>query len=229
MSNSVVTTANNTALAGYADPWSKVAATFGADESVSYVKFDGNSGEYIAGSEKTELAPGTRLVVNMDEFKAGFICWKGGQVIDERMVRVIDGQEISVSDLPDHGPYENYEDGTADGWSEQRSVPFKGFDGIDYVFKTTSKSGLRALGNLLSEFAKGIKLHGGEKAVVELGSVSFVPKTKKNVGKKYAPSFKIVAWMNDEAIEQALATAAEEAEEEVTAKPAAARKGRARF
>jgi len=203
-----------------ADQWAALANQYsagGESSGVQFLKFDGNNGEYTYGSAREELPLGSQLAVNMASYSVGFICWKDGQVVDEVMVPIVSGKGVNRSDLTDHGPYKTYADGTKDGWSEQRSVDFKGVeDGTDYQFKTTSKSGLIALGNLLRDFAKAVKLHDGEVPIVEASRNEFTPKNVRGGDntKKYAPAFKITAWAPESEIEAAIAENAANANEE---------------
>lgn len=199
MSNAL-TTRGTTALAtaGAVDPFAAAADDMGASGAV-YMKFNGNTGEYSFGAEAEELPEGTRLAVNMRNFRRGYICWKDEEVVDEIMVKVIDGNPPAEHQLPDHGPYSDDPDDN-EGWSEQAAVDFRSVeDGREFVFKTSSKSGRRALGQLLKDYARQYKVHEGELPIIELATQSWMPKEKKH-GKKYSPVFKIVDWANEEAL-----------------------------
>jgi hypothetical protein len=206
-----------TALAsfGTADPFAAAARDAGIVEG-NFLKFDGNSGDYTYGSadNSAELEHGTKLAVDMTAYQRGWICWKEGEVVDQNMVNILDGDPPQERDLEDHGPYETYDDGTHDGWSSQHEIELRAVeDGTLFHYKTTSKSGLRALGKLLADFAKAYKSKPGEYPVIEIGDVTFEPKTKKKVGKKHAPTFKIVEWISTEkflALAEAEAAAAPE-------------------
>jgi len=225
MGNEVAVRNQSNAVATAADQWADLANQYSAGGGdgggVQFLKFNGNDGEFTYGANREVLDIGTQLAVNMESYEVGFICWKEGEVVDEKMVPIVSGQSVSKADLPDHGPYKTYEDGTKDGWSEQRSVNFKGIeDGTDYQFKTTSKSGLIALGNLLRDFAKGVKLNDGKVPVIELAINTFTPKNNPRAGKKHAPTFKIVAWVDQNELAETISSnSAAAAEEEVAAPP----------
>jgi len=198
MSN-IVETNKGGAIANYAggaDPFASAANDLGS-VNASYLKFNGNTGDYIFGADDDELEHGERVVVDMEQAARGWICWKDGEVQEEINVLVIDGKPPTENQLTDHGPYE--EDG--DGWSEQIRLIFMMNDGTVLDYKASSKSGKRAFSGLLRDFAKQYKSHPGQLAVVEIDATSFMPKDKK-IGKKYAPRFKIVDWISREAFEE---------------------------
>jgi hypothetical protein len=194
----VATTTTGGALGAYggADPFAAAAAALGAGEG-NFLKFNGNTGDFTYGQKDEELPHGTQLAADMLNFARGWICWKDGEVEDEIMVPILKGEPPLEHTLPDHGPYEKHDDGSEDGWAEQAKIGLRDVEtGETYLYKTTSKSGRRALGQLLKDFSKLHRMHPGETPVVEISGQSYTPKDKK-LGKKFAPIFKIVGWMND--------------------------------
>jgi hypothetical protein len=228
MGTDVATIRNgSTAVASFGDdPWAAYAAQHGnSNAGVQYMKFDGNTGVFNYGADRTELEEGTQLAVNMNEYKTGFICWKDQEVVDEKMISVIEvfagAPPIVEAHLKDHGPYKKYANGATDGWVEQQSVGLKLLDdGTDMVFKSSSVSGIRSLKKLLSDYAAGRKVHGADAVpIVEISTTTFVPKNAgPGAGKKYVPVFTIVAWKSPEELE---ALAAEEVDTEVEEEEAA--------
>jgi hypothetical protein len=198
MSNALAVRDSRTAaaVASNLDPF----ATAGQDMAGShgtYLKFNGNSGEFTYGAEAEELELGTKLAVDMNSFRRGWICWVNEEVVEEIMVRVVDGKPPEKHELTDHGPYVVTEE-RKDGWTEQAAVTLRDIEtGKEFIFKHSSLSALRALGQLLKDFAKDYKNHPGELPIVELDTSSFIPKNKK-YGKKYSPKFNIVEWVGEE-------------------------------
>lgn len=212
--NALTTTKAAVPAASFAgpDPFAAAARELGVQNG-SFLKFSGNTGEftYGAGDAAVELEHGTRLAADMAVYSRGWICWKDGEVVDEHMTPILDGDPIAEADLEDHGPYEKYPDGTEDGWSAQHQIELRSTeDGTQFTYKTTSSSGKRALGKLLADFAKVYKSHPGEIPVVEISSVTFEIKKNKKAGKKHAPVFKLVDWISQAGFD-ALAEAAEAA------------------
>lgn len=193
---------NNTALAKGRNPFESAGSALSSGGGL-YVKFNGNTGELTYGSEGVSIPEGALLIPNPAEFRSGWICWKDEQVIEEIMVRIIDGDPPSEHELTDHGPYTVHEDGTKDGWSAQCAIPllYRDEEGtiLELTFKTTSKSAMRSLGNLLKAYGRVYKSHEGELPVTEFGTESWMPKVKKH-GRKFSPVFKIVDWVDSDAL-----------------------------
>ncbi|XAI95929.1 hypothetical protein [Microcystis phage Mwe-JY26] len=217
MSSNAVTKTGSNALAPHGgNPFASAADDLGASGGL-YMKFNGNTGDFTAGAESDEVPHETKLVAMMDGFSRGWICWVDNEVVDEVMVPVIEGKPPAESDLEDHAPPEGYAkhaDGTEDGWSEQAKLVFRSLEtGEDLIFKTSSKSGLRALGNLARDYGRQFRNHPDELPIIELSALDFVPKANKKIGKKYAPVFKIVDWISVSEVE-ALADNAGSGEED---------------
>lgn len=199
MTSNALVRPNRTAVAQAQqfDPFARAGEDMGGSNAL-YMKFNGNSGEYTYGQDSEEIAEGTHMAVNMSELRRGFICWVDSQVKDEKMARVVDGDEIQESNLPDYGPYERRSDGSQDGWSKQAAVAlFDPETKKSFILKVSSASGLRGIGTLLKDYAKQYKSHPGEMPLVELTSKAFIPKDKK-FGKKHALILNIVGWISED-------------------------------
>lgn len=187
------------------DPFAQAANEL-AGSSAVYAKFNGNSGEFSYGSNATEIEAGELLVVDVASARRGWICWKDEEVIDEIMTPIVQGPPVSKHDLPDHGPYTKHDDGSQDGWSEQFAVDMRplgdNHDGVQITYKTTTKSALRPLGDLLKDYGRQYKNYPGCLPIVAFDKGSYMPKEKKH-GRKYFPTFKITDWISeDELVEQ---------------------------
>lgn len=215
------------------NPFLDAADDMGASSGALFMKFDGNTGIYSAGRDADEIPLGTRMAVNAYEFKNGWICWKDGAVMEEIMVRVVDGKPPARGTLADHGPYEDEKD----GWREQGSVHFRDVEtGDEFLYKAASAGGRIAAANLIRDYGKAFTVNPGKLAIVELDRNAFDAKDKKTgkkLGRKYAPVFKIVGW-EDEALLIAKFAAADAAaedaaeEEDVKVNPAGAAGARRR-
>jgi hypothetical protein len=218
MDMTTATSKNGNALAAYSgnsNPWASAGDDLGAQGGI-FMKFNGNTGDFTAGQDQDDVPHGTQLAALMDGFARGYICWKNSEVVDEIMVPVLEGKPPHEGDLEDHGPYEKYDDGTEDGWSEQAKLVFRSVaTGEDLTFKTTSKSGLRALGALSKDYGRLFRSHPDEYPIIEVGATEFTPKNNKKIGKKYAPSFRIVGWKSREEVD-ALADGAGSGEDDAS-------------
>jgi hypothetical protein len=205
MTNEVTKTANSSLAFPTDGPdiFAKRAADLGAIQG-SFLKFDGNSGDFEYGpkDDAKEVTHGTLVAANMTTFKSGWICWVAGEAVEEIMVPILEGEPPAEDTLTDHGPYVTYDDGTADGWQEQNGIELRLMNnGELLMFKSTSKSGKRAFGKLLQDFAKIYRQKPNQVPVVELSAQAFEPKVgkaggpQKKIGKKFAPILKIVDWM----------------------------------
>lgn len=182
------------------DPFAAAGNDLGGSAAV-YAKFNGNSGEFAYGAQATEIEEGEKFVADVSGARRGWICWKEEAVIEEIMVPIIQGPPPRKDELPDHGPYEKHEDGTEDGWSEQFAISFRllgeDHDGIEVLYKTSTKSAFRPLGDLLKDYGRQYKNYPGCLPIIEFGKGSYMPKEKKH-GKKYFPTFKIIDWIDED-------------------------------
>lgn len=174
------------------DPFSKAGSEMGSGAFTRFVKFSGNTGEYTYGkNDESDIDHGTKVAINPLTFARGGICWKNGEVAAEQMTPVVQGEPPLLASLPDHGPYAKKED----GWKAQSSFFFCDTEGNGYEFKTSSKSGMRAVGNLLKDYGKLFRNYPGKVPLITLDADKFSPKDK-SFGDKYAPVFKIVDWVD---------------------------------
>lgn len=185
------------------DPFALAGNEMGGS-SAAYAKFNGNSGEFTYGATAEEVEPGEKMAINIAMARKGWICWVDSEVVEEIMVPIAQGQPPLESALTDHGPYTKHEDGTEDGWNAQFAVDIRlldpKHDGTEIVYKTSTKSAMRPLADLLKQFSKEYKNHPGMVPVVEFGTGNYMPKDKKR-GKKFFPTFRIVDWMDEDELE----------------------------
>lgn len=196
------------------NPWTRFASESGSG-GINFLKFNGNTGEYSYGSPVKTLAVDTECAVDMRiGVRKGWICWKEGKVVDEIMVVITEGNPPARHQLQDHGPYSK----TEDGWKEQASLQLRDLaTGDEFEFKTTSKSGIRAIGGLCKAYGAEFRDHDPEDlVVVTLGSNSFIPKDK-SYGRKHAPVLEIVEWLTPDQADEIFGS--EEGEPEPAPEP----------
>ena len=202
--NRQVAPRTTTAVARHGDNvFTSTAAALGSDGGgVIFGKFNGNNGDFTYGTNPAkELEPGTAVLVDMQQaVKRGWICWKDGEVKDERMVLITQGNPPREDELKDHGPYTKKDD----GWKEQVSIRFKLFEtGEEIELKMTSRAGIRGVGALCKAYGAEFRDHEPDALiVVVLDSKGYTPKDK-SYGRKYAPIFEIDEFISpDEAAER---------------------------
>lgn len=199
-----IATRNNTAVttASGGNPFLQAGSSLGGDGNGIFLRFSGKNGDYTYGADQEELDHGWKGAVNIAQTaKLGWICWKDSEVMGEDLTLVMEGKATPKSQLEEHGPYEDDED----GWSEQFSVEVVELgSGEQMTFKNSSKSGLRAFGALLNAYGKAIQKgqnlgDDGEELipVVEFEATEFTPKNGKKKDKAYAPKFTIVEWISE--------------------------------
>lgn len=198
MSNDLVTRAGQRGLAAMAagdNAFTGLAAELDVPLG-AFLKYSGNDGTYQFKGQIIEH--GTSLLFNMNTLKKGFICWKGGKPVEQKMVLVTSGERMPVKDeLTDHGPYTV----EGEGWAEQLGVQvINPADGTTMELNLSNRSGITALTQLAQAYGTKRKFNmdddGSYKVpVVEISARSF---TLKNApGKKWAPNFEIVAWISE--------------------------------
>ena len=207
MTTNALVPAGGNALANYSgsDPYAAAAREMGGGQGQgSYLSFSGKSGRYSV--KQTEIQSDQRFVFHPDDTERGAICWVSGKVIAETMVNIMSGQVAPTADKMEkgqsYGPYRQVAQGDQpDGWIDQASIHLTHADtGEEYIFKTTSKSGNLAIANLLAEYGKKRMFNAGKMPVVTNASTQFKPKDKNYY--VYAPSLKIVEWLDEQEIVQ---------------------------
>lgn len=179
------------ALAGEA------ATMTGGAGGKAFLKFSGDDGEYVYGSDDKELPLGSQLAVNMLSFKRGWVIWKDSKVVHEIMTGVEEPVPSQAS-LPYHGPYLKSE-----GPSEQQTIEFATTEEpfIEMVFQANNISKRRAMTALLKNWGATYKMNPGKTPIIEIDEVPFEIKAEGRKATKHAPVFKIVAWVSDDEIQ----------------------------
>jgi hypothetical protein len=128
----------------------------------------------------------------MSTLARGFICWKSNEVADEQMQLVsVPGEAIKKEDLIDHGPY----DGDMDGWRTQAQVNLRSLEnGMEMLFKTSSKGGLNAISSVSKEFSNQLKL-GPKEMPVPIITLEPGFYKHKEFGKIFFPKLNVVRWV----------------------------------
>ena len=122
----------------------------------SLMKF--SKGDYLAGEEGKAIETGTTVTANLDELLAGWIKWKEGKPVEQRMVRVADGvPPPRRDDLGDEDPtsWELDNNGQAkDCWQFTNYLPLMNAEGELFTFTTSSRGGLSAVADLSRRYGR---------------------------------------------------------------------------
>ena len=207
-----VTTRNNNlpATSNVANPFATAAV--GARGNTIYMKFKGSTG-FSTGVDEDDVESGTRFAADIINSGWTWTFWWENEVLETFTDLIIDnprGFEKRPHWLP-----ESYEDDMSlpeiekrqddrdddnnDGWTVQAVLNLRSFEGeaLEYTLKLNAGVALSAFQGLLQSFGRQYTKMGEKIPVVELGTKTYTSKIKK-VGKKKAPTFKIVAWMEEE-------------------------------
>lgn len=217
MSNQVTTQNNNNYLAqsaGAASANPYADAGDGAGSS-TFMKFVGQSGDFIYGQDDAELAHGTLLVAEISNAKYSWAFWWEGEVLETIEVKVKD-MPRAFEQEPDYLPAEydgdmtlqeiraerkNKDSQFMDGWSCQGIVTLRAMseDKEEYTLKLNAGVGMTSFQTLLGAYGRLYKMKGEKKPIIELGARKYKSKIK-SVGTRYSPTFKIVEWKSEEEI-----------------------------
>lgn len=240
MSKELATTSDKGGIVKYDatnNPFLAAASGVG-DFFGSRLSFDGNTGQILIGAkdDENEMKHGSVLVANLIAAEMGALCWVGGQLVDEVTFPIASGRELPIlADLPDHGPYEKDEDGMEEGWQHvYRFQLYHEKDKEGFTFATSSKSGIRGVKKLLKAFGSKFPLKIGadgqyQYPVIEFTADSFKIKDKPKLGKKWAPVFNIIDWIDaEEALPYFAAAASGDDEDDYDDEPETKSRGRGR-
>ncbi len=165
----------------------------------TYITF--KNGEYLFGVEDDVIPLGTRFVANMPGLRVGWKRWAGGRVTDDLLDLLADAvpprRRNDLGDL-DQGLWElDDKKQPRDPWQFTNELTLRGVEtGDEFVFATSSKGGLGAIGELCKAYGKLYRQKPGLLPVIELGHDHYAHKV---YGKTYFPVLKLVDWVLDAA------------------------------
>jgi hypothetical protein len=160
------------------------------------IKFDGKTGKFVRTQDGTPLPENLELVCLFTHAEGGWIRFNGkGNPPDTRMGPIFNGfmppRREELGDL-DESQWPTGLSGRAeDPWQHQIRLPFADKDGEAFVFQTTSVTGRRAVGNLLSHCNRMAKKEPDLWPVVQLRVGGFNHRDDR-IGWVPVPTFAIV-------------------------------------
>ena len=179
--------------------YGEIATARGGFGGRKLLKFD--KGDFLAGQDAEEIPYGTRFQAQMNLIEIGWMRWEAGSpdYTQNQMGRLSEGYQpakrSSLGDL-DESLWEisGNTDKPRDPWQFTNHVPLlRHDDGEGYVFVTSSKGGLGAIGELIKTFGKEMRLHPNEDPIIEIDSGSY-DHPDRQIGRVKFPTFKIVGW-----------------------------------
>lgn len=189
-STEVATTAEGSAAltAGAVDPYAAAANEMG-NNFLPIVKMT-KAGEWVSGPDEEELED-HEAAFAMNTFAHGFVCWKDGEVVDEKMVLVASGELRPLFDeLPDHGPYEN-----DDGWAGTASIQLRLLKtDEELLYRPSSRGGLNALAGLARKYANKRQRQPNVVPIVHLETKSYA---HRQYGKIFNPVLRVLDWKEE--------------------------------
>jgi hypothetical protein len=175
------------------DPYLATAARVAA--SAAFLKFI--KGSYYFGTDENELPLGTEVVPNMIEARVGWLKWRGGEVIEEKLFPWATGHPYreDLGDM-DRELWEVDDNGKAlDPWAETATVPLKNpQSGEEFVFSTSSTGGRQAVSKLVMAWRHGVSQGKSGLPVITLGADTY---KHRKFGPVHFPVFKIVRWQDE--------------------------------
>lgn len=154
------------------------------------LKLRKTDGAWVFGQKNVPLGAGTKVAINAHSMAQGWVAWKGGKPVGEKMAVV--GQEpVNPSTLG--------EVDAPKGWEEQIAMGMQVVDGehanTPLNFKANSKGGIDFYNEVFDAMearaAEGYPFH----PIITLGSDSYV---HSEHGKIYFPTWECVGWMDDD-------------------------------
>lgn len=151
-----------------------------------YLRLTKGTGEWVYGQKDTEVQPGSLWAINPLSFGMGFVAWKGGKPVGDRMSAIMREAPIDPNTLPDVGAE----------WDPQVSfdlVCLNGEDeGTSIVYKANSKGASKAFSELTGALQRQLGIDPSTTVpVVKLESEFYM---HSQYGKTWNPIFTIVRW-----------------------------------
>jgi hypothetical protein len=197
------------------NPYESYAASL--PQQGTFLKF--NKGEYLAGQDSHEVPLGTRMVANMAGLQVGWVKWWDEKPAESRTTLLIDQKPLELRSAlgdEDKDLWETDRDGKPrDPWQFTNTIDFVDEDGERFIFSTSSKGGIGAIGKLCREYGKLMRQNPGMVPIIELSRDHYI---HKEYGKTYTPVFKIVGWADEDTLEAVSDDTDDEDEEQEQAK-----------
>lgn len=160
-----------------------------APDGSEYLNFSGKRGIYELGEKKADIDPDESWLVNVAAFQDGWMCWKGGRPVAQRLYPI--GTAVPEPDKNEHGPFNS---AAGEGWSQAKAMVLRSIDtGVQAYFKINSVSGVSVLAGLQKDITERMRAGLPYWPVVMLSKEKFTSGSFTN----YKPKITIDGWLND--------------------------------
>lgn len=155
------------------------------DGDFDYLKLT-KSGEWVHGADEDEISSQSVFIVDTNSFVTGYQAWGDGELLGE-IIRPITEGAVSRQELDDVGAE----------WKPligcQMTCVEGADDGLQLLYKTTSKGGIKAVNNLMKEIVKQSQSNHNGCLTPEIELVTDSYKHKK-YGKIFTPVLNVIGW-----------------------------------
>lgn len=198
------------------DPFSSYGAKVG--QQGTFLTF--KNGEFMHGQDGKEIPLGTKLAANVAGLRLGWKRWFAGAVTDDFLELLIDQRPIAARNTLGDADSSLWEIDTTtkqprDPWQLTNELTLVDNEGETFIYATSSKGGIGAIGRLCKEYGKAYRQRPGQVPIIELATGYYM---HKEYGKTYFPEFNIVDWVDENEVGSG---AEAEAEEDAASAPAA--------
>jgi hypothetical protein len=161
------------------------------------IKFDGKIGKFLYGDTGEEISPEIDFIVLCDETQIGWIkFYHDDETPPDRIMGLLyDGFVLPPRDSlgdRDQSRWELYDGKPSDPWLHQMNLVLQTPGTLELAtFRTTNKTGRRAVGNLLKHYDRMRRKDDDHYPVVRLKPGGYTDKDPR-VGYVYTPTFTVV-------------------------------------
>lgn len=166
-----------------------------APDGSEYLNFSGKRGVYEFGKDKADIDNDEIWVVNSMSFEDGWVCWKGGSKVANRMASIFSDTPIPDPNFDEHGPFDPK---TSDGWSRSKAMVIRSVDEDDRqgYYSTNSKTGVGAIAGLQQEIVERMNSGAPAWPLIQLDREEFKAQNQKN----WKPILRVYGWLTYEAL-----------------------------
>jgi hypothetical protein len=179
-----------------------------------------SKGDWLIGTNNTEVKPGKQLVAIMDQLSVGWVKWEDNKPVEQLMGLIVEGHvPLKRKDLgdTDESQWEvDMQGKPRDPWQFTNNLVLRevGLASNDedhmYTFATSSRGGISAIGELCKSFGKAMRQRPDEYPIIELATDSYVHPIKE-YGRIKTPVMNVISWEKKEPVAEQKAIPARKA------------------